>query len=172
VKKLEVIGNMDRFSNVIDNLYSQYNIPQTIPAPIYDIPKFLGYEIYDFKLTPENENVSGAVLYKEKLILLNPNEIGLRRSFTLAHEIAHILLKHDDGNSQSVDTRKDIQDPIKGTKEYDANELAAELLMPEKEFRKAWKMHRSIAKLSEIFAVSMAAISVRILKLGIDYAKI
>ena len=52
----------------------------------------------------------------------------------MAHELGHILLGHCDDCTDEYDTRDDINNPKQGTREYDANEFATELLMPEKEF--------------------------------------
>lgn len=162
---------MDRFAHVINDVYKKYDIPRIFPVPLSDIAEALGYGIFYFKVTPDNEHISGATLYKEKKILLNPDDSGRRRFFTLAHEIAHILLKHDNEGTETYDTRSDMKDPAKGSKEYEANEFAAELLMPENDFRKAWSENRGLANLSEFFGTSMDAVATRLIKLGIDYVK-
>ncbi|MBQ7524494.1 MAG: ImmA/IrrE family metallo-endopeptidase, partial [Alphaproteobacteria bacterium] len=77
-------------------------------------------------------------------MLLNPKENARRRIFTLAHEIGHIVLGHRDGGDRMVDTRSDLVFPLKRTKEYEANEFAGELLMPEEEFRKEWNEKKRV----------------------------
>jgi Zn-dependent peptidase ImmA (M78 family) len=160
---------MDRFTVQINELYSQYGIPKTFPAPLVDIASKLGYKVSNFKLEPNNLHISGAVLYDTKQILLNPTESNTRRNFTLAHEIGHIVLKHQK-EGQLLDARSNITSPTT-SKETDANEFAAELLMPEDVFKAKWNETKSMASMAEYFATSLDATAIRIQRLGIDYAR-
>ena len=167
-----VTGKMDRFFQVVDDLYSKFEIPKIYPVPLMAIAKGLGYRVDFFEVTPENEHISGAVYYNEKQIWLNPGEIAQRRNFTLAHELGHILLRHDKdvSDGREYDTRKNITNPEKKDKrEVDANEFAAELLMPEDAFKNVWRKTRSIVELSDFFDVSIAATNARMEKLGLRY---
>jgi Zn-dependent peptidase ImmA (M78 family) len=132
----------------------------------------LGYKVDFFEVTPETEHISGAVYYEENKIWLNPEDIKRRRNFTLAHELGHILLGHEKDviDGREYDTRRNITKPDKKDKrEIDANEFAAELLMPENAFKKVWDDTKSIVKLSDYFDVSIAATMARREKLGLMY---
>ena len=164
---------MASYEKVINKLYDKYDIPQMIPAPLMLIAKALGYGVYDFHLTADNKKTSGVVYYKqddqtEGEILLNPNEPNSRKRFTLAHEIGHIVLKHQgDGEKRTVDKREDMEKMSKSPKEYAADAFAAELLMPAEEFTKYWIQCANIFQLAEMFFVSKQAALIRIENLGI-----
>jgi Zn-dependent peptidase ImmA (M78 family) len=166
-------GKMDRFTEEINGLYNKYNLQKSFPVPLFHIADILGYEVFDFMITAQNIHISGAVVYKDNppKILLNPTEPAARKNFTLAHEIGHIALGHGNGEDRIIDTRNDILNPAKNSREWDANEFAAELLMPEVDFRKKWEETRSMASLAEFFNVSISSTAIRIQRLGIDYAK-
>jgi Zn-dependent peptidase ImmA (M78 family) len=170
---------MGKFTRIIDVLYEKCGLqtnPKEIPVPVWRIPEKLGYTMYDFAVNEDNEHVSGAVLYDKKQILLNPKENARRRIFTLAHEIGHIVLEHRAGNDRMVDTRSDLVFPLKRTKEYEANEFAGELLMPEEEFRKEWNEKKGLSLTDRVghmtkeFGVSFSAVTVRLEVLGLRHA--
>lgn len=159
---------MDRYANEIENLYKTHGICETIPTPLTSIAQALGYVVKYFLLTAENRHISGVTFYKKKEILINPDEYGRRYSFTLAHELGHILLGHCDDCTDEYDTRDDINNPKQGTRDYDAKEIATELLMPEKEFLAEWDKCHDIVQLAETFEVSIAETKVRLRKLEIQ----
>ena len=163
---------MDRFFQLVDDVYSKYCIPRIYPVPLDDIVRGLGYKVDFFEVTPETEHISGAVYYNDNQIWLNPREIRKRRNFTLAHELGHILLGHEKNviDGREYDTRHNIANPDKTDKrEVDANEFAAELLMPENTFKKVWDETKSIVELSDYFDVSIVAANARMEKLGLMY---
>ena len=159
----------DKYANEIKELYEQYNVPRVYPVPLLDIVKALGYTAQYFVVKPDNQDLAGATYYKEKKIFISPIEFGGRYNFTLAHEIGHIVLGHDKENDREYDTRAEIIAPERKTNEYDANEFAAELLMPEDEFRKIWEKNHDLIELAVAFNVTIAATKVRMAKLGIKY---
>ena len=157
----------DKYVEKINKLYEQYNIPRVYPVPLLDIVKALGYVAQYFIVNSSNEDLAGATYYKEKQIFISPIEFGGRYNFTLAHEIGHIVLGHGKDNEREYDTRAEIIAPEIKTKEYDANEFAAELLMPEEKFREIWKERENILELANFFDVSQSAAKVRMARLGI-----
>lgn len=102
-------------------------------------------------------------------ITLNQYHSPLRRRFTLAHELGHYIL-----HKEHLNTNKRIEDSILFRKQFNnnsielqANEFAAELLMPKDEFEKEIKNgNNTIEKLSFSFQVSFAAVKYRAFKLG------
>ncbi|WP_334085047.1 ImmA/IrrE family metallo-endopeptidase [Helicobacter typhlonius] len=102
-------------------------------------------------------------------ITLNKYHSNLRRRFTLAHELGHFLL-----HKQYLENNKKIEDAILFRRqsninciELEANEFAAELLMPKDDFEKEVKNgNNTIEKLSSCFQVSFAAVKYRAFKLG------
>lgn len=96
----------------------------------------------------------------------NINEPSYRQRFTQAHELGHVVLGHvRNGVSPKRDTsfalRPDEQD------EVDANQFAAELLMPEEYVRTAVKREFNLNKLASLFDVSTAAMHYRLKNLGL-----
>lgn len=119
-------------------------------------------------LKPSNKLVFiDAVLFKDEqfpLIVYNANRDFHRQRFSIAHEIGHFVLPHRSGVYSCMDERSET------VEEIEANEFAAELLMPEVVFREKWEeyednpFHR-IGHLSSIFGVSLSAVKIRSEKL-------
>lgn len=98
-------------------------------------------------------------------IYLNEESVTARQAFTIAHELGHFYLHTDrklPGEASFARCGSDRQ-------EWEANWFAAELLMPEAEFRAAAKeCWGSPDLLADRFGVSPAAASVRLKALGIE----
>lgn len=104
------------------------------------------------------------------LIRINRHETRERQRFTLAHEIAHFLLHQDeidrlpDGIEDNVLYRSGAPEQ----KEYEANRLAADLIMParlvetELEALGTPVSDEIIDRIAEIFQVSKAAMEIRL----------
>ena len=159
----------DKYADKIKELYDRYNIPRVYPVPLLDIVKALGYTAHYFIVNSDNEHLAGATYYKEKRIFVSPIEFGGRGNFTVAHELGHIILGHDKDNDREYDTRAEIIAPDDKTREYDANEFAAELLMPAEKFKEVWENRKNIKELANFFDVTQAAAKVRMQRLGIGY---
>lgn len=103
-------------------------------------------------------------------IFINQYESELRKRFTIAHELGHFI-KHRDrymisGSSipDLIFFRDNTIDPI----EKEANDFAAELLMPKDIFIKKIKSGcNTLDKLSKAFQLSTSAVKYRAYKLGI-----
>lgn len=124
----------------------------------------------DIKLEyqPMEANQSGSLsnIDGKWIICINKNHNIKRQKFTIAHELGHYIL-HKGKNVEFVDTtffRNDEIDSI----EYNANEFAARLLMPEKYVRNLIDTEsiKNIGLLAEQFGVSSAAMKFRVLSLG------
>lgn len=99
----------------------------------------------------------------DKYVLTLPNDTSaLRDHYTLAHEMGHVIMGH------SIDAMK-----VSGTEEdKQANIFAAELLMPEKEFREVCRKCRNNKfKVASKFGVMPSAAGVRMAILGIEEEK-
>lgn len=126
----------------------------------------------DVKEDKFDKNVSG---FLERIggrwcIYVNQYESELRKRFTIAHELGHFI-KHKDkymisgsSNPDQVFFRDSTVDPI----EKEANEFAADLLMPKDIFIAKIKSGcNTIEKLSEAFELSTSAVKYRAYKLGL-----
>jgi Zn-dependent peptidase ImmA (M78 family) len=108
---------------------------------------------------------SGYFNASQRKIRINGMEAPVRRRFTLAHELGHYALSHgpafrDEPNAFSSQNR----DP----REREANQFAAELLMPADAVRKIVGSGtvRSTEDLAGIFHVSKVAMAYRVSNLG------
>lgn len=111
---------------------------------------------------------SGSLSYKDGkwIMCVNSNHNKKRQRFTMAHELGHYML-HKGKNVEFVDTtffRSSEMDSI----EYNANEFASRLLMPEDRLRKLVDIDKikNIGILAEKFHVSSAAMKYRVISLG------
>lgn len=88
-------------------------------------------------------------------IFVAPGRGQGRRRFSIAHELGHYLLHRDLIKAGQ---------PLGPKHEHEANEFAAELLMPSEAFRAAYRRQD---QLQPFFDVSRAALLVRMERLGI-----
>jgi Zn-dependent peptidase ImmA (M78 family) len=89
-----------------------------------------------------------------------------RRRFTLAHEIGHFALGH---GTSPRDSATNFGTSVHEPKERQANQFAAELLMPEHAVRAMIERgYNSVDKLAELFLVSKAAMGYRLSNLSLD----
>jgi Zn-dependent peptidase ImmA (M78 family) len=97
--------------------------------------------------------LAGAYLRRPRgaLILVNGTEAAARLRFTLAHELGHHVLGHD----QSVDTALGLSRPVRPM-EIQANRFAAELLVPVAAVR-AWLGRRGSPAVGLDEVVELAA---------------
>jgi Zn-dependent peptidase ImmA (M78 family) len=124
-------------------------------AKVKDVPISL-WKIIEY-LKPEHElevvrfpleSVDGilVVVEDQPTIGFNPSMAWVRRRFTIAHEIGHLLLGH-------TCTDPDLDnDP-----EAEANQFAAELLMPLAILKVDYKHERNLEKLAAKYIVSKEA---------------
>jgi Zn-dependent peptidase ImmA (M78 family) len=138
---------------------------------IYLIAYKLGckIELVDF----DPPTVSAKVLRPESfdgyVIQISRQDTLKRQNFSIAHEIAHIILHDEDKNSGFIEARQSLVDykPDELYKEIQANMLAAALLLPEEQVRLAWGSSKSVDDIAEIFNVSKEAACNRLLNLGL-----
>lgn len=138
----------------------------------------LGLRIYQ---TDDLPNEESGMIMKENghyAIYVNKKHPTTRMRFTIAHEIAHFLLHKDklDKEKEFIDKvrqpapilhRSEVIDlsPEEKTMEIEANELAADILMPEVQFKKVWKTASTVEEVAERFNVSVSAASFRAVNL-------
>jgi Zn-dependent peptidase ImmA (M78 family) len=154
----------------------------TIPVPVEDIAKKHGLIVRERlpaeisgMLVPLPQSVSNL----KWAIVINDLDPPVRQRFTIAHELGHLLLHkyaapHADGR---VQVRFRDEESAKGSvrEEIEANQFAAELLMPEEQVRAHLrlghdmmdsendpKIMRLIQTLAKRFGVSVQALSLRI----------
>jgi predicted transcriptional regulator len=114
------------------------------------------------ELVPMESSTSG-FLRKERdtwKIGVNSLHHPNRRRFTIAHELGHYFLHRGDGDFQDgILFRKEYQ---VNRREREANEFAAQLLMPTVEFRRQLSVHGyDVLAVANVFGVSGAAAEFR-----------
>ncbi|WP_269930639.1 ImmA/IrrE family metallo-endopeptidase [Aminobacter sp. HY435] len=127
----------------------------------------------DIKVSSMRTGVSGQVAREgdRYVIKVNRNEARERQRFTIGHELSHFLLHKDvidaspDGITDNVLYRSGAPERI----EYEANRLAADLVMPlplvEKKLREEFGgiiTEATIESLADSFEVSKAAMEIRL----------
>lgn len=89
----------------------------------------------------------------------NQRHAATRNRFTLAHELAHILLGHTNNEASLFMASKD--------QDKEADTFAAELLMPLEFMKKAIIQYNTVSDLSQAFWVSKAAMTTRVMETGL-----
>jgi Zn-dependent peptidase ImmA (M78 family) len=137
-----------------------------ITEPYVDVFKIAHKE--DFKLVyfspngnADLERVSGFYSKENGTIYINSKDIPARRSFTLAHELGHAILKHENPGVLLRSTVNGNDSPI----EKEANYFAANLLIPEEFLIRKIRKHNLSANdidiLADLFAVSYSFMKYR-----------
>lgn len=148
------------------------------PIPVWEIARAKGARIVPDAL---DGDLSG-FLYRDasqKVIGVNTQHASVRQNFTVAHELAHLLLHdqeslHVDRAFPTVRLRDDASSQGVDDAEKEANLFAAELLMPEPFLRRdlaeqhALDLYdeRYIPELAQKYGVSVQALVFRLQYLG------
>ncbi|CDZ60115.1 Ribosomal protein L22 [Neorhizobium galegae bv. orientalis] len=141
-----------------------------IPVKLGALARALGVEVTAATLSPgisgeirRIANGDGEGVYQ---IRINRHEKKERQRFTLAHEIAHFLLHRDkigDGLYDDVLYRSKLSNHL----EYEANRLAAEIVMPAAAVKDISKDAQyiddeKVEEISNLFGVSKEAMTIRL----------
>lgn len=141
------------------------------PFNVVEFGKNLGIQIKESNELPKN--ISGFIkkLEDESIaICVNSYNSLERKRFTVAHELGHYFLHEDLLKDGIVDSLN--RDGAENKIEYEANDFAANLLMPVMDFTKLWHdSSMNIEYMSRYFLVSQNAIltRARFLKLTNEY---
>lgn len=139
---------------------------QTAPVDITALATGLGLSVYETYDLPEG--ISGKI-YRDVddsesgySISVNAEESYRRRRFTIAHECAHYLLHRSKIGDELSDDAMYRSDKLNSKEEFQANNLAAELLMPRNLVHQYVRSGVSNpSSLADVFDVSPAAMKVR-----------
>lgn len=148
------------------------------PIPVEEIAADMGLEIR--RLPLEGGSVSGLLYQSDDatVIGVNSKDAPTRQRFTIAHEIGHYLLHgkrklHVDKGFR-VHLRDQTSSEASDVAEIEANQFAAELLMPEMMIREALQdkmidveSDNDLMELANLFEVSLQVLVFRLANLGI-----
>jgi len=135
----------------------------SVPTNLGAILNHLGYTYFEFTPDRETQKIIGAVDHDEKTIFINGDSNDEQQHFTLAHEIAHVVL-HTSENQ--IDFRKKLEDreesPKERAKEREANVFAYELVLPFEAFCTSWnELKGNLEKIGDKFLISPRRIKIR-----------
>lgn len=141
------------------------NHQRAVPVDITALATSLGLIVYDDEtmssgisgmITRDAESPSGYT------IAVNANDHYFRRRFTIAHECAHFL-KHKAQIGDGITDDPMYRSELNSQYEFEANNLAADLLMPKHLVLPRIKGgSEDVSGLAEDFQVSVAAMKVRL----------
>ena len=139
-----------------------------LPIDVHRLARAKNATIYtaDF----EDKSVSGMISKKGDRfsIYVNREHSATRNQFTIAHELGHLILKHLDGDRQSITDeqlnmyRRDYTGDDDRRLEVEANKFAASLLMPTEFVIQVWnECEGDLEAMARRFRVSEVAMGYR-----------
>lgn len=137
------------------------------PVDVAGAARALGLEVYEAEL---EKGVSGLLMHDPSygtpsgfVIFVNEKEAPVRQRFTAAHEIGHFVHHRDQIHGRLEDNYLLRAEGMSNREEVEANQFAAELLMPhgmiEQEMRNG---HQSVDDLAARLKVSKIAMGIRL----------
>jgi Zn-dependent peptidase ImmA (M78 family)/DNA-binding XRE family transcriptional regulator len=139
------------------------------PVDVNALAERCGVRIVRLKLM---DALSGAILEFEDgpVIAVNGDQGSARQRFTVAHELGHHLLRHHDRFHVDLSASTEVGEPPghNWLHEREANEFAADLLMPAAMVRGFAVSDASPRGLAQSFDVSPIAMSYRLQNLGLS----
>lgn len=133
-----------------------------LPVDPVNIAKRLGLQVEG----QPSIDCSGAFSRSQKAIYFNSGEPATRRRFTVAHELGHYVLNHDDALRDKPDSfSASTSSPIESA----ANRFAAELLMPARAVVVVFQSGSmaSVDDMARAFGVSKVAMAHRLANLNL-----
>lgn len=153
---------MMKFNDAIEIIRSRQ---QSIPVQTVDIANDLGIKVYKVPKWPND--LSGMVRKNTDSaggfdIFVNAEHSVTRRRFTIAHEIAHVILHpHLIGDGITDDAL--LRSGLSNSVEAQANRMAADILMPRDKIDECVLGGKtSVKELADQFNVSVQAMAIRL----------
>lgn len=133
-----------------------------LPIPVFEIAKYFDFTVVFLDQPPDK--FSGIMHRSKKAIGINKHHHIVRQRFSLAHELGHYFLDHPSGD--------EIMPDEVGSKQYkifesEADEFAAELLVPRELLKDVIKKNSEVEFLKEHFQVSRHVIVIQLSKHGL-----
>jgi len=151
---------------------------KNVPVPVERLAKLYGAVIH---YEPFEGELSGMVRRHSDgtaMIGVNSSHARTRQRFTIAHELAHLVLHEDQrfhvDEQSPIAFRNEESSLATNANEIEANQFASELLMPEqllkreiKNLPKNMEVERAVLALADRFEVSGQAMTLRLTRLGV-----
>jgi Zn-dependent peptidase ImmA (M78 family) len=152
------------------NILSMYQINET-PIDVEFIAKQLGFEVHPFSF-PDEISAAIKTIGSLKVIGINDKHPKTRQRFSIAHELGHYLSGHeefDEDKRAFVDPSKKFLNP-QFRQEEEADEFAAELLMPETLLTQdVLANHLDLPELAKKYEVSEQAMTIQLVNLKLPF---
>lgn len=153
------LSRQQEIQRVIDSIPAITGGVSYPESNLIDVAEALGANVIIRDLNSEDMPIDGAIMRSPERpdsfdIFINSSRPDERKLFTLAHEIGHMLLKHN-GDNFRVD--RDIHSKEQDVYESEANFFAAALLMPEKDVIDFILSDMSVGDMAKVFKVSHSA---------------
>lgn len=144
--------------NKIKSILNKLNITEA-PIPIEKVANLFSLDVIFYPKFPNS--ISGTLIKDENLhaIGVNKNHPKTRQRFTIAHELGHYIMGHDENTilDDSFDKNTD--------KEREANKFASEILMPFNILKNDIETEKhDIPSLAKKYEVSEQVMSIRLLE--------
>lgn len=171
-----------KYGDKVRNLLEKTGVT-VMPIDLDRIAEYLGLKIDP---RPLEDEYSGFLVVKDKTVVVNSLHPHTRRRFTIAHEIGHFLLHSKKADVPVFIDQKQFYFrqaatgvPVNRRQEREADEFAAELLMPQQFVTDYIKEHQEylpngdtnnngIKALADEFDVSRQAMAFRLCELGFE----
>ena len=140
------------------------NLP---PIDVLEIAQEVGVGVYTTVFTEDDgEDVSGSIEIEggKPVIYVNRDHAITRQRFTIAHELGHLFCGHlTDKEGKIIDNAECKRSAVWNHQEREANQFAAELLMPSRLLKVAIAAGiKTNYDLAALFNVSQEAMSYRL----------
>lgn len=140
------------------------------------LANLLGAKVFNAKFGEGDVHGLLAVRGGVSAIYVNADDPSVRKRFTVAHELGHMILHLIGGDAEFIDNADNFRstvDPDAGwtdrrRREWEANTFAAALLMPEGLVRRRWSEIRDPEGMARWFQVSRPAMDIRLDGLGLE----
>lgn len=156
----------ERIEQYVEYIHSELGFEEQTKIDPVIVAQELGFIVYQSSFS---DDISGMVVNSntEKAIYINKDDAIKRQRFTIAHEIGHIILHHEnmDKEFKEIDFRS-----ANGTydlRETQANSFAAALLMPREKSKRVWELLVDVDDFADAFHVSKQAAAIRLMNLGL-----
>jgi Zn-dependent peptidase ImmA (M78 family) len=131
------------------------------PVPVNEIAKYYGFKVV--LLDQPADKFSGILHKEKKAIGINKHNHLVRQRFSLAHELGHYFLDHPAADEILP---HELETDEKKIYESEADEFAAELLVPRELLKQALQHNQDVDFLREHFQVSRHVIVIQLTKHG------
>jgi IrrE N-terminal-like domain len=135
------------------------------PVRVSEIARELGIKV---KRIPLGSSIAGQFIRDSRrggpsgfVAFINSDDSVTRQKFTLAHEIAHFVLHRDLIEDRVIDDTM-YRSGLSSHLEAQANQLAADIIMPVRLVRKALRDTDDPKELAKMFQVSKQAMKIRL----------